>query len=139
MDTCTTCKKEVSSEHQAMECDFCDSWEHVTCVRESDRVDQELYHALMKSRSKNILYICSRCRKLGSIAKRICKLEADCERLTSERLASARVADDREELIRTLRTENEKLQTRLEYVEERMWQMTTRVLDGGGKAKRWAE
>jgi len=34
-----------------------------------------------------------------------------------------------------LRTENEKLQTRLEYVEERMWQMTTRVLDGGGRAE----
>ena len=72
MDNCVTCKEVVSVEQDAMECDFCDSWEHVTCIRECDRVDHELYEALMKSRSKNILYMCSKCRKLGSIAKRIC-------------------------------------------------------------------
>jgi len=73
-----------------MECNLCDSWEHVSCIRECDRVDTQLYEALMKSRSKNVLYVCSKCRKLGSIGKRIRKLESDCERLASERLASAR-------------------------------------------------
>ena len=116
-----------------MECDLCDSWEHVACVRECDRVDTQLYEALMKSRSKNILYVCLQCRKLGSIAKRICKLESNCERLTSERLASARVTDEKDELLRALRVENNRLQTRLDYVEQRLWQMTTNALVSKGK------
>ena len=107
-----TCKEAVAQEHPAMECDLCDSWENVACVRECDRVDTQLYEALMKSRSKNILYVCSHCRKLGSIAKCICKLESDCEHLMSERLASARVMDEKDELIRVLRAENNKLQAR---------------------------
>jgi len=73
-ESCTTRKEVVALEHQAMECDLCDLWEHVSFVRECDRVNTQLYKALKKSRSKNILYVCSRCRKLGSIAKCICKL-----------------------------------------------------------------
>jgi len=69
---------------------------------------------------------------LGSIGKRICKLESDCERLTSERLASARLTDEKEELIRALRAENGKLQAKLDYVEQRLWQMTTNVFMGKG-------
>ena len=64
--------------------------------------------------------MCSRCCKLGSIAKQFCKLESDCERLMSEWLASTCIADNRKELIRTLRAEDEKLQTRLECVEEHL-------------------
>ena len=133
MDECVTRKEVVSTEQPAMECDFCDSWEHVACVRECDRVDHELYEALMKSRSKNILYMCSKCRKLGPISKCICKLESECECLSSKWLASARVVDEGEELIRNLRADNIKLQAKLECVEQRLWQMTTDVLENRGK------
>ena len=44
----------VSTEQPAMKCNFCDPWEHVSCVRECDRVDHELYEVLMESHNKNI-------------------------------------------------------------------------------------
>ena len=30
-----------------MECDLCEGWEHVACVRQSDRLSHELYEALI--------------------------------------------------------------------------------------------
>ena len=76
------------------------------------------------------MYVCSGCRKRGSIFKRLCKLEMESERLASERLASARVVDERDQLIRTLRTENDQLQTKLASLEDKLWQLTTKAWDG---------
>ena len=102
-----TCKEVVAQEHQA------------TCVIHGNmRVDTQLYEVLMKSCSKNILYVCSKCCKLGSIAKHIRKLESDCEHLMSERLASEHITNEKDE---SIRAENDKLQVRLEYVEQRLW------------------
>ena len=98
MDPCVTCKREVEPDHQAIECDYCEEWEHVECVKERDRPSEELYQALVRCRSiKTIQFVCSRCWKKGSVMKRM--LEKDCEltcvsseltRATDEKLASTR-------------------------------------------------
>ena len=115
MDSCTTCSKEVTEGYKAVEYNLYDEWKHSLV---SDWLSQELYQA---SCSENVVYICLRCCKLESIAKRLCKLDSECERLTSEQLANVCVADEKNKLIRTLRTENDKLQTRLDYVEYGKW------------------
>ena len=38
----------------AMQCDLCESWEHVRCLRGSDKLDDVLYDALSNSRSKEL-------------------------------------------------------------------------------------
>lgn len=94
MDLCVTCNEEVESSHPAMECNICEKWEHMACVKERDRPDDALYGALVKCpTSRSILYVCSPCRKLGSIAKRFACHELELARVTNdlsrERLASA--------------------------------------------------
>ena len=100
MDLCGMCKKEVAELDHAMECDLCEVWEHIACLQEADRPDEELYQALVRSWSKNIVYVhvCSGCRKRGSISKCLCKLEMESEYLASEQLASMCVVDERDEL-----------------------------------------
>ena len=98
MDLCVTCKSVVEVDHRAMECDLREQWEHMCCVKECDRPSDDLYDALMKSiGSKAILYVCTRCRRKGSVAKRLLEKELeltrvtnDLARATDERLASTR-------------------------------------------------
>ena len=51
----------------------------------------------MENRSKAILYICTQCRKQGSIAKRLCKHDLEYERACKEWLASARALNEARE------------------------------------------
>ena len=123
-----TCEEEVENSHKAMECSICEKWEHIQCVKERDRPDEQLYEAPVRCpTSRSILYVCSPCRKNGSIAKRLAcnelefaRVKSDLSRVTEERLASARqieslndeLAQSREELER-LRVENATLSERL--------------------------
>ena len=71
MDPCVICNNEVGNADKAMECSICERWEHITCVKRRDRPDDELYEAMVRClTSRSILYVCSPCRKMGSIAKR---------------------------------------------------------------------
>ena len=85
MDLCATCKNVVEVEHRAMECDLCEQWEHLCCVKGCDRPSDESYEALMKSRgSKAIQYMCTRCRKKGSVSKRILEKELELTRVSND-------------------------------------------------------
>lgn len=87
-DVCGICGMEVEQEHKAMQCDVCEMWEHMTCVRVPDKLDDNLYHTLTKSRSKAILYCCVSCRKRSSLIKCTNKLETERALLSEQRLAS---------------------------------------------------
>ena len=90
MEQCVVCKDEVGDDDKALECDLCEKWEHVTCVRAVDRPQEAMYQALIDNRSKAIMYVCSQCRKYGSVSKRLLKYDCELERAKDERLASAR-------------------------------------------------
>ena len=47
MDPCVTCNEEVESSHKAMEYNIGERWEYVECVKEHDRLDEQLYKALV--------------------------------------------------------------------------------------------
>ena len=76
MDVCVSCKKEVTAEDKAMECDLCDKWEHVGCLRHSDKLTDELYDPLTKRQSKAILHVCSQCRTKGTISQIVCTCQS---------------------------------------------------------------
>jgi len=88
------CKKDVGEEEKALECDLCDQWEHVSCIRVTDRSDETMYQALMESTSKANLYVSSQCQKRGSVAKRLCKYELESEHACKEPLASVHMLDE---------------------------------------------
>ena len=132
MDPCVTCEEEVENSHKAMECSICEKWEHIQCVKERDRPDEQLYEALVRCpTSRSILYVCSPCRKNGSIAKRLaCNelefacVKSDLSRVTEERLASARQIESlNDELVRS-REELERLKVENATLSERLKERT---------------
>ena len=88
---CVVCGKQVESLEKAFQCDACDQWEHVDCIRRNERPDEELYEALVRRPSKAILFMCTRCRQKGSIMKRIMQLKNELTHAQSVQLASARL------------------------------------------------
>ena len=80
VNKCSTCSVTVESEAAAFQCDYCEEWEHVDCVRAPDRPSEEIYAAMSNCHVKCILYCCSRCRSKGSITKRLIKLELESAR-----------------------------------------------------------
>ena len=105
MDNCVTCEETTSAEDQAMECDLCDGWEHVGCVRQCDRLSHELYEALKTCRSKALLYVCTHYRKKGSVIKRLHEHEVESARAHEQQLASAQANEQISELVRELKDE----------------------------------
>lgn len=68
MEQCVVCKEVVGEEVNALECDLCDWWEHVACIWPINRPMENI-----ESTSMAIMYVCSQCRKQGSVAKHLCK------------------------------------------------------------------
>ena len=91
-----------------MQCDMCEKWEHVTCVRVLDRMDIILYEALTKCCSKAIMYCCTSCRKGGSLIKYMNNLKSKCALISEQRLASAHERDEALEALRQLRIDSKR-------------------------------
>ena len=94
-DKCATCQKPVEDAEKAMECDFCDQWEHLDCVRQRERPTEGLYQELMHCHLKPILYVCSCCRRKGPVPQRIYQLEKELARVDESRSASAHLLEER--------------------------------------------
>ena len=91
-----------------MKCDLCDTWEHMICTRVPDRLDEALYEAVTQCHSKAILYCCYKCRKRGSLIKRINKLESECASLSKQQLASSRDRNKVQEVLEQLCLESQR-------------------------------
>ena len=97
---------------------MCDNWEHVGCLRYSDKLSDELYQAITGSRSRALLYVCTRCRAKGSIIKRLHEYEVESARAQEQRLASAQRFDELNERLRELREERQSLLHKQEALEK---------------------
>ena len=117
-DVCGTCGLEVEAEQPAMECDICEKWEHVECVRRPDRIESGLYAALIASPSKALLYCCTTCRRKGSIVKQLYKLQSELAVAHEQRLASARAVDEARDLIAVLKADKERLQAEVDALRD---------------------
>ena len=77
---CSLCGKAVQDSDKAINCDVCDTWEHQNCVRQADRLSEELYQNITLCNSKSIVYVCTGCREKGSLGKRLLKCEFESAR-----------------------------------------------------------
>ena len=109
-----TCGYAVEPEQPAMECDICQRWEHVECLRRPDKIDERLYAALMASPSKALLFYCTTCRRKGCIVKQLYKMQSDLAVAHEQRLASARAVDEARDLIAVLKEDKARLQTEVD-------------------------
>ena len=109
LNNCSTCSNPVEGEEKAIQCNFCESWEHLSCVREVDRPSEEMYAAMTTCSVKCILYYCSRCRSKGSINKRLLQLELENTRANESTLASERLLSERQITLTSLQRERDEL------------------------------
>ena len=93
---CVACKVNVSDTEKAIQCELCEDWEHMDCIRECERPDSTLYEALVRCRTKCLSFICTRCRKKGSLIKQFMKCEYELAHARDEQLASARLLEQAE-------------------------------------------
>ena len=112
------CEKCGEAQQAAIECDICEKWEHVECVRQPDRIESSLYAALIASPSKALLYCCTTCRRKGSIVKQLYKLQSELEVAHEHRLASACAVDEARDLIAALKADKERLQAEVDGLHE---------------------
>ena len=111
-----------------MACDVCDKWEHVGCLRHSDKLSKELYEALKGCRSRAILYVCTRCRAKGSIIKCLHEYEVDSACAHEQRLASAQRTDELSEHVRELREEKQRLLDKQVALEKEVQSLTKQLV-----------
>ena len=107
---CTRCEVEVTDDVEALQCDLCSEWEHRGCIRECDRPSVELYTAIMRSPSKAILFVCSKCRRKGDVARRLFQLESASERANNRCQATERLLIERQALVEMLQVDKGALQ-----------------------------
>ena len=107
---CTRCEVEVTDDVEALQCDLCSEWEHRGCIRECDRPSVELYSAIMRSPSKVILFVCSKCRRKGDVARRLFQLESASERANDRCQATERLLSERQALVEMLQVDKGALQ-----------------------------
>ena len=72
---CVVCERDVGDKEKALQCEMCENWEQVDCIRECERPDDALYEALVRGRTKCLSFLCTRCRKKGSLIKQFMKHE----------------------------------------------------------------
>ena len=53
--SCSTCDDEVKNDDKALLYELCEMWEHQCCVREEDRLTEDLYHSITMCSSKSIV------------------------------------------------------------------------------------
>ena len=99
---CSVCNEEVHDEDKALNCDLCDTWEHQDCIRQADRLSEELYHSITHCNNKSIVIVCTACRHKGSLGKRLLKYELESARVNEQLLASERLLEERQRTIERL-------------------------------------
>lgn len=102
INPCSVCNEEVKNEDKALNCDLCDTWEHQDCVRQADRLSEELYQNITLCNSRSIVFVCTACRQRGSLGKRLLKYELESARANEQLLASERLLEERQRTIERL-------------------------------------
>jgi len=106
-DVCGTCESKAEHDQHRLQCDFCETWKQVKCIRRPDMIPDSLYAALLESRSKAC---CTTCRRKGSVVKKLYKLKSDLVVADEQRLASVRAVEEARDNVRDLKADKERLQ-----------------------------
>ena len=127
---CVTCNKEVQIRDQAIQCELCKSWEHINCIREVDRISEDLYAMLCEIQCNALWAVCSNCRGKGSLIHKLQELETRVVIMEHQQQMNKSLLDEKERLVEHLqnelsevKAEKDKLQQILEKqrVEQLQW------------------
>ena len=88
-------------------------------IRQSERPCEAFYEAMVRCRSKAIVFACTSCRKRNSLVKRLMQHKYASARAEDERLASARLLKQRDQTIADLQKELERIRVERDDMHER--------------------
>jgi len=91
-------------------------------MRQSERPSEELYEAMVSCRTKALVFMCVKCRKLGSIAKRLLQHEYKSAHVEDEQLVSVCLLEEKDRTVVGLQAEIEKLR-----VEKNMYEQLIQI------------
>ena len=132
---CSTCEKEVLEDQEALLCDLCEWWEHVHCMKVCDRPSTQCYKALTELPCNSIVFTCSRCRRKGTLARRLLTAETALESTQVQKDVYERLLLEKQQHIErvsiereALQMENADLEARLEQVRQQLDDLRTERL-----------
>ena len=117
---CSACNEEVSNDDKALLCELCENWEHQHCVRQADRLSEELYSSITNCNSKSIVYVCMACRQKGSLGKRLLTCQLECARANEQQLASERLLEERQRTIKRLLVDKQELLSERNHLRDKV-------------------
>ena len=65
----------VKEEDGALQCDLCEVWERLRCIKVCDRPSHECYSVLIQSVSKALLFVCTKCGRKSTLARQLLHAE----------------------------------------------------------------
>ena len=101
---CTTCQEEVQDHDQALQCELCEQWEHVECIKVCDRPSEELYTVLSVASSKAIMFTCTSCRRKGTLARCLAEAEITLSILHTQLSVYEQLLRERQQLVNCITT-----------------------------------
>ena len=119
-DQCITCGVDVKDEDQALQCDLCEGWEHINCIRMCDRPSQACYDALTQTPCKLLLFTCSRCKRKGTLAWRLIHAELTLDSAQVQKGLYEQLLADKTKEAERLSYEREALQLERRCLEDRL-------------------
>jgi len=121
-DACVTCGKEVKEEDKALQCDLCEMWEHLKCIKVCDRPSHECYAALSQSVCKSLFFYCTKCRRKCTLAQRLLHAEVSLKSVQIQRNLYDQLLEEKCQQVNlltfeqdTLKYEKERLESQLRY------------------------
>ena len=102
---CANCRNNVKNVDQALQCELCGLWEHLSCMREPDKPSKELYTFLCQSQCNALWAVCSICHSQGSVTKKLYELESKTLVLEERLHTSELLLQEKECLVDHLQTE----------------------------------
>ena len=117
---CITCGVDVKDEDQALQCDLCEGWEHINCIRMCDRPSQACYNALTQTPCKSLLFTCSRCKRKGTLARCLMHAQLTFDSAQVQKGLYEQLLADKTKEAERLSYEREALQLERKCLEDRL-------------------
>ena len=105
---------------QALQCNICECWEHLQCIKVCDRPTMQCYNALTESPCKSIVFTCSRCRRKGTLVRRIFQSEVALESTQVQRDVYERLLREKQQQVNHVSEKRDALQIEKKDLEMRL-------------------
>ena len=91
-------------------CVRCEQWEHIECIRVCDRPSLELYTLLSVTPSKALVFMCTACRRKGTLARQLAEANITLNSMHTQMGICERLLQERQRLVDSMAAEKDALQ-----------------------------